>query len=74
MRYPVEILKQQLSVGIGSVFTDILSAADIAQAIAKSGIQYRQRLFTPMATVWAFIYQVLDADKSLRNTLKQLGC
>ena len=74
MRYPVEILKQQLSVGIGSVFTDILSAADIAQAIAKSGIQYRQRLFTPMVTVWAFIYQVLDADKSLRNTLKQLGC
>lgn len=74
MRYPVEILKQQLSVGIGSVFTDILSAADIAQAIAKSGLQYRQRLFTPMVTVWAFIYQVLDADKSLRNTLKQLGC
>ena len=74
MRYPVEILKQQLSVGIGSAFTDILSAADIAQAIAKSGIQYRQRLFTPMVTIWAFIYQVLDADKSLRNTLKQLGC
>lgn len=74
MRHSVEILKQQLSVGVGSAFADILSEADIAKAIAKSNVPYRQRLFTPMVTFWAFVYQVLDADKSLRNTLKQLGC
>lgn len=74
MRHAVEILKQKLSVGIGSFFTGILSEADIAAAVAQSGLSYRQRLFTPMVTVWAFLYQALDADKSLRNTLKQLAC
>lgn len=74
MRRSVDILKQKLSVGIGSSFNDILSEANIASAIAASGVKYRQRLFTPMVTIWAFLYQVLDADKSLRNTVKQLGC
>lgn len=74
MRHPVEILKQKLSVGIGSSFSDILSEADIAKVIAASGMKYRQRLFTPVVTIWAFVYQVLDADKSLRNTVNQLGC
>lgn len=74
MRHQVEILKQKLSVGIGSSFSDILSEADIQAAIAASGLKYRQRLFTPMVTLWAFLYQVLDADKSLRNTVKQLRC
>lgn len=74
MRHAVEILKQKLSVGIGSFFTGILNETDITAAIAQSGLSYRQRLFTPMVTVWAFLYQVLDADKSLRNTVKQLGC
>ena len=74
MRHPVEVLKQKLSVGIGSSFSDILNEADVAKAIAASGVKYRQRLFSPVVTIWAFVYQVLDADKSLRNTVKQLGC
>ncbi len=74
MRHSVEILQRKLAVGIGSNFNDILSETDVARAIAARGVKYRKRLFTPMVTIWAFLYQVLDADKSLRNTVKQLGC
>lgn len=74
MRHSVEILKQKLSVGIGASFSEVLSEADIDRAIAASGLKSRQRLFTPIVTVWMWLLQVLSADQSLRNSVKQLGC
>ncbi|MBE9112905.1 hypothetical protein IQ273_26310 [Nodosilinea sp. LEGE 07298] len=40
--------------------------------LEETGTRYRQRLYTPLVTLWAMVYQVLCADKSLRNTVKWL--
>ena len=38
--------------------------------LEEEGISYRNRVYTPIVTLWAMVYQVLSADKSLRNTVK----
>ena len=70
----VEILRRKLSQRAGKPFANILNEKVIEAAIVKVQLKYRNRLFTPMVTIWAFLYQVLDPDKSLANAVKQIGC
>ncbi|EKU99399.1 transposase family protein [Leptolyngbya sp. PCC 7375] len=65
-----EILKHQLFKSIGSPWQDILPEARLDELLAEEGITYRNRLYTPIVTVWGMLYQALSADKSLRNTVK----
>ncbi|HEY9880893.1 MAG TPA: hypothetical protein V6D29_20710 [Leptolyngbyaceae cyanobacterium] len=74
MRSNVEVLKEKLCGQVGSCFGDILSESMILAALDEAQVSYRHRVFTPLLTLWAFLYQVLDADKSLANAVKQIGC
>jgi len=65
-----EILKQQFSRSIGLPWQDMLPASRLDELLAEEGISYRNRVYTPIVTLWAMVYQVLSADKSLRNTVK----
>ena len=74
MLHSVEILKRKLSERAGTPFSDILNDVVIEAALKAANVTYRKRLFTPIVTLWAFLYQVLSADKSLSNAVKQIGC
>lgn len=74
MLHSVEILQRKLSERAGTPFSDILNDRIIEDALKAAKVTYRQRLFTPIVTLWAFLYQVLDADKSLSNAVKQIHC
>ena len=74
MLHSVEILKRKLSERADTAFSDILNEAVIEAALKAANVTYRKRLFTPIVTLWAFLYQVLDADKSLSNAVKQIQC
>ena len=74
MLHAAEILKRKLSERAGTPFSDILNDRIIEDALKAAKVTYRQRLFTPIVTLWAFLYQVLDADKSLSNAVKQIHC
>ncbi len=65
-----EILKHQLFKSIGSPWRDILPEARLDELLVEEGVTYRNRLYTPIVTLWAMVYQALSADKSLRNTVK----
>jgi hypothetical protein len=69
MPKPAEILKQQFSNSLGLPWQAILPAARLDEILAEEGIRYRSRVYSPIVTVWAMIYQVLSADKSLRHTV-----
>ncbi len=60
----VELLNQRINNGIGSLFEDMLPGSMIQQILAEEGISYRNRLYTPIITLWAWLHQVLDKDKS----------
>lgn len=68
------ILKRKLSERAGAPFGDILNETVIEETLANAKVKYRNRLFTPIVTLWAFLYQVLDPDKSLANAVKQIRC
>ena len=39
----------------------------IEEVIEELKIKYRRRLFDPSVTLWAFLSQVLDIDKSCQS-------
>ena len=74
MRQAAEILKRKLAQRAAAPFADILNEQMIEATLTAAQVKYRQRLLTPLVTIWAFLYQVLDADKSLANAVKQIHC
>ena len=65
-----EILKQQFFQSLGLPWQEILPEARLDEILTEEGITYRNRIYTPVVTLWAMLYQVLSVDKSLRNTVK----
>ncbi len=44
----------------------------IQKVLEEQGVSYRQTLYTPIVTVWAWMSQVLDSDKSLSNAVSRV--
>ncbi len=74
MLQAAEILKRKLAQRAGTPFVGILNEQVIEAKLTAAKVKYRKRLLTPLVTIWAFLYQVLDADKSLANAVKQIHC
>mgnify|MGYP006961480204 FL=1 len=68
----VEILKDKFTQSLGLPFRDLLSEATIQQAMDEIKIKYRRRLFDPFVTIWVFLSQVLDVDKSCHNATSRV--
>jgi len=68
----VQILKDKFSQSLGLPFKELLPTSVIEQALDELKIRYYQRLFDPIVTLWAFLSQVLDADKSCHNAVSKV--
>ncbi len=68
----VEILKHKFSNSIGLPFKDLLPETVITEIIHELKIKYRCRLFDPIVTLWAFLSQVLDVDKSCHKAVSRV--
>ncbi len=68
----VELLNQRINNGIGSLFEDMLPESMIQQILTEEGISYRNRLYTPIITLWAWLHQVLNKDKSCKNAVSRV--
>jgi hypothetical protein len=53
-------------------FTEFLSARDILDAAAAKNYHWRERIWTPIQTLWAFLVQVLDPDCPCREAVAQI--
>src|SRR3954462_9193559 len=56
----------------GLPFADSLSERSILNALNEHGVRYRDRLFSPVTTLWGFLSQVLSADHSCRDAVTRL--
>ena len=43
----------------GLPFADILTEASIQKVLNEYGVSYRDRVFSPVTTIWGFLSQVL---------------
>lgn len=67
-----KILKYKFMQSLGLPFREVLPEAVIQQAIDELKIKYRRRLFDPFVTLWVFLSQVLDVDKSCENAVSRV--
>lgn len=56
----------------GLPFADILTEANIRDVLKEHGVQYRDRVFSPVTTIWGFLSQVLSEDHSCRDTVSRI--
>ena len=62
-----ELLKQKFRNSLGLPFQELFPESAIEQVLAEEQVRYRQCVYSPVVTLWMFLTQVLDTDKSLRN-------
>jgi len=57
----------------GLAFSDLLSADLITDSVEEIDYSFRERIFTPMVTVWVFLSQILSSDHSCRDAVARLA-
>jgi hypothetical protein len=56
----------------GLPFADILTETRILDVLSKHGVEYRDRVFGPVTTIWGFLSQVLSDDHSCRDAVSRV--
>jgi Transposase DDE domain len=64
-------LRRQLAQAPGLPFADLLQPQQVEQALREEGVSFRNRLFSPLVTLWVFLSQVLDPDHSCRAAVSR---
>ena len=55
-----------------SPFHDLLDPATVNQVLDKNQVSFRDRIFSPLVTLWTFLSQVLSLDHSCREAVARL--
>lgn len=71
-RQQVNFLRRQFLQEGHLPFTDVLSAESLTQILKDIGVCWKDRIFTPLVTLWGFLGQVLSADPSCRAAVARL--
>jgi len=53
-------------------FSDLLKPERVARVLTKLGVEFRERVYTPIATLWMFLSQILSADHSCQDAVARL--
>ncbi len=68
----LEEVRARFARGQGLPFADSLSELSILDALNEHGIKYRDRVFTPVTTIWGLLSQVLGEDHSCRDAVSRI--
>ena len=53
-------------------FTNVLTDSCIAEALNENDVSWRDRIYSPLVTLWVFLGQTLSADHSCRAAVSRL--
>ena len=65
-------LRDRFARNQGLPFADVLTEARIHHALDEHGVPYRDRVFSPVTTIWGFLSQVLSDDHSCRDAVTRI--
>jgi hypothetical protein len=71
-RQQISFLRRQFLQEGDLPFTSVLSEATIAPALDSIDSSWKDRIYTPLTTLWVFLGQVLSADHSCRAAVARL--
>src|SRR4051794_16425442 len=65
-------LRDRFARNDGLPFADVLTEARIHDALDEHGVRYRDRLFSPVTTIWGSLSQALSDDHSCRDAVTRI--
>lgn len=68
----IDELRYRFAQSAGLPFSESLTEASIEAALERLGVEYRDRIFTPATTLWAFLSQVLTDDHSCQDAVARI--
>jgi hypothetical protein len=68
----LDALRARFARNEGLPFADILTGASILEVLNDHGIEFRDRVFSPVTTIWGFLSQVLNDDHSCRDAVSRI--
>jgi hypothetical protein len=71
-RRELQLLKRQFLQESELPFGDVLSEQMVAKAIVDNEVDWLDRIYSPLVTLWVFLTQVLSADHSCRAAVARL--
>jgi hypothetical protein len=71
-RRQIETLRAQFAQADAATFADVLSEQRLQAALRDEGATWREQVFTPVLTLWAFLTQVLGGDGSCRAAVARV--
>jgi hypothetical protein len=72
LRRQIGFLRRQFLQREGLPFADVLSTTGLEAAVREIPAGWKDRIFTPLTTLWVFLGQVLNADQSCRAAVARL--
>jgi len=66
------MLRTQFAQGDGLAFAEVLPAERIETALHEEGATWRDCVYTPLLTLWAFLGQVISPDGSCRAAVARV--
>ena len=72
LRQQVDALRREFLQEGELPFADVLSSGCLTEALAEIQRPWKDRIFTPLVTLWVFLGQVLNADQSCRAAVARL--
>jgi hypothetical protein len=71
-RHQMQFLRRQFLQDGDLPFTDVLSEDLVTQTLLAVGVFWKDRVYSPLVTLWVFLGQVLSADHSCRSAVARL--
>ncbi len=72
IRQQVRFLQRQFLQDGELPFADILSAEALSETLSTAEVVWKDRIYSPLVTLWVFLSQVLSADHSCRAAAARL--
>lgn len=68
----LETVRARFTSSQGLPFAEVLTEASILEVLDGHQVEYRDRVFGPIATIWGFLSQVLSDDHSCRDAVSRV--
>jgi hypothetical protein len=68
----LDALRARFAHNEGLPFADILTEPSILEVLNDHGVEFRDRVFSPVTTIWGFLSQVLNDDHSCRDAVSRI--
>ena len=71
-RTSLDRLRARFARNDGLPVADVLTEARVHDVLNEHGVRYRDRVFSPVTTLWGFLSQVLSEDHSCRDAVTRI--